>query len=99
MACHGARRLHPMVDNLGRILGIELLAAAQGVELRAPLKTAPVLTRVIETVRAEVPPLGDDRFMAGDLETGARLVRDGRVSAAAGHDLLPAMAADGENTP
>jgi len=99
MACHGARRLHPMVDNLGRILGIELLAAAQGVELRAPLKTAPVLTRVIETVRAEVPPLGDDRFMAGDLETGARLVRDGRVSAAAGHDLLPALAADGENTP
>ena len=40
MAAHGARRLLPMADNLGRILGGELLCAAQGVEFRAPLITS-----------------------------------------------------------
>src|SRR6185295_12005453 len=40
MACHGARRLGPMVANLETILGIEALTATQGVEFRAPLRTS-----------------------------------------------------------
>ena len=40
MAAHGARRLTPMVANLERILGIEALCAAQGIEFRAPLATS-----------------------------------------------------------
>ncbi|NBB82375.1 MAG: histidine ammonia-lyase, partial [Alphaproteobacteria bacterium] len=96
MACHGARRLGPMVDNLGRILGIELLAAVQGVEFRAPLTTAPPLMRVVAAVRAAVPALAEDRFLAPELEEAARMVRDGRVAEAAGPELLPGLAVEEE---
>ena len=76
MATHAARRLKDMVDNLGRIVGIELLTAAQGVEFRSPLETSPPLAAVIARLRAHVPALGDDRYLAPELETAARLVRD-----------------------
>ncbi|MCB2144611.1 MAG: aromatic amino acid lyase, partial [Rhodobacteraceae bacterium] len=47
MAAHGARRLTRMVANLDRILGVELLCAAQGIEFRAPLKTSAPLARAL----------------------------------------------------
>jgi histidine ammonia-lyase len=84
MAAHGARRLERMNANLNVILGVEMLCAAQGVEFRAPLTTSPCLQRLMATVREAVPPLGDDRYMAGDLALAADLVRDGRVSAVCG---------------
>ncbi len=89
MAAHGARRLMPMVANLQRILGIELLCAAQGVEFRAPLATSAPLARVLARLRAEVPPLAEDRFLAPDLEAAARLIGSGAVAAAAGITLPP----------
>ena len=84
MAAHGARRLAPMVANLERILGIEALCAAQGIEFRAPLTTSPPLQKALARLRAEVPALGEDRFLAPDLETAARLVRDGALLEASG---------------
>jgi len=93
MACHAARRLIEMTDNLGRILGIELLTAAQGVGFRAPLKTGAPLLRVIARLRAEVPALSEDRFLSPDLETAARLVRAGALAEAASPDLLPSLEA------
>ena len=51
MAAHAARRLARMNDNLGRIVGIELLAAAQGIDLRAPLATSPALAAAIALLR------------------------------------------------
>ena len=92
MAAHGARRLLPMVHNLVRILGVELLCAAQGVEFRAPLKTSKALGHVLETLRKRIPPLNEDRFLAPDLETAAALVADGEVIKAANiamPDLAP----------
>jgi histidine ammonia-lyase len=83
MAAHGARRLGPMNDNLARILGVELLCAAQGVGFRAPLATAPALARVVARLRAEVPPLGPDRVLAPEIETAARLIEAGEIAAAA----------------
>jgi histidine ammonia-lyase len=77
MACHGARRLLEMTANLERIVGIEALAATQGVEFRAPLKTSPRLQEVIERVRSTVSPLNEDRYLASDLEAAATLVRNG----------------------
>ncbi|MEO1251787.1 MAG: histidine ammonia-lyase [Pseudomonadota bacterium] len=79
MACHGARRLGPMNDNLFRIVGIELLTAAQGVEMRAPLKTSPALQAVMAKVRDAIPALGDDRFMADDLAKAGEMVRCGDI--------------------
>jgi histidine ammonia-lyase len=91
MAAHGARRLRRMNENLSVIIGVELLCAAQGVEFRAPLATSPSLQRLLATVRAAVPPLGEDRYMAGDLAAAAALVREGHVARVCGiRDLLEA---------
>ncbi|MCA0433169.1 MAG: histidine ammonia-lyase [Proteobacteria bacterium] len=82
MAAHGARRLLPMAANLDRILGIELLCAAQGVEFRAPLKTSPPLQGAIARLRKDVAALGDDRYMAGDMENAGRLIASGEIASA-----------------
>jgi histidine ammonia-lyase len=79
MAAHGARRLGPMIDNLNRILGVELLCAAQGIEYRAPLKTSPPLARVVARLRADVPTLGEDRYLAPDIEHAALLAGCGEI--------------------
>jgi len=87
MATHGARRLLPMAENAAGIVGIELLAAAQGLDLHAPLVTSPVLERVRARVREAVPKLEDDRFMAPDLARATALVRDGALADLAGAAL------------
>jgi histidine ammonia-lyase len=106
MAAHGARRLGDMTTNLARILGIELLVAAQGIDLRkrgigfeglkgakpTGLKTSPALERVLALLRAKVPMLEDDRYMAPDLATAADMVASGAVLAAAGLPTRPAEA-------
>ena len=84
MAAHGARRLLPMAENLTAILGIELLAAAQGCDFHAPLHSSAALERVRGLLRETVPHLEDDRYMAPDLAHASGLVRDGVVLAAAG---------------
>jgi histidine ammonia-lyase len=81
MATHGARRLGPMAENLARIVGIEALMAAQGVELRQPLKTSPRLAAALAAIRAVAAPLDADRVIAGDMEAAAGLVRDGTLTA------------------
>jgi histidine ammonia-lyase len=83
MAAHGALRLARMTRNLSVIQAVEALCAAQGVEARAPLRTAPALQRVIDRLRLEVPGLAEDRYMAPDLETAAALVRSGALVEAA----------------
>jgi histidine ammonia-lyase len=82
MAAHGARRLGPMVDNLNRILGVELLCAAQGIEFRAPLSTSKPLASAIACLRKDVLRLGEDRYLAPDLEQAARLIADGAIATA-----------------
>ena len=89
MATHAAYRLLKMNDNLGRILGIELLTAAQGLEFRKPLSTSSALLGVLEVVRAEVPPLQNDRILAPDLEKAAILIRNGKLIKEAGKAKFP----------
>jgi histidine ammonia-lyase len=67
MATHAARRLLDMAENTGHIVAIELLEAAQGLDLLAPLKTSPKLAAVHAALRHLVPPLDHDRVMAGDI--------------------------------
>ena len=83
MAAHGARRLMRMNENLSRILGVEALCAAQGVEFRAPLTTSAPLARVLTRLRADVARLGDDRYLAPDLVRAAELVASDSLSQAA----------------
>jgi len=83
MAAHGAYRLARMTENLSVILGVELLCAGQGIEARAPLKTSKKLAAALSTLREQVPTLGPDRYMAGDIETAASMVRSGELVKAA----------------
>jgi histidine ammonia-lyase len=89
MAAHGARRLTPMAENATQIIGIELLAAAQGCDFHAPLASSPPLERVRELLRETVTHLQDDRYLAPDIMTAADLVRSRALVEAAGSDLLP----------
>ncbi|WP_037083885.1 histidine ammonia-lyase [Neorhizobium vignae] len=93
MACHGARRLLQMTDNLATIIGIEALTAAQGVELRSPLTTSPELQKVMATIRSAVPSQEEDRYMANDLKAATDLVATGALAASVSPDILPDLEA------
>ncbi|OGT30870.1 MAG: histidine ammonia-lyase [Gammaproteobacteria bacterium RIFCSPHIGHO2_12_FULL_35_23] len=67
MATFAARRLAEIIDNVNGILAIELLAACQGVELRAPLKTSPALQTYHQQVRKLVAFYTEDRYFAPDI--------------------------------
>ena len=92
MAAHGARRLMGMVENATAVIGIELLAAAQGCDFHAPLASSAPLEAVRKLLRAEVPHLDDDRHFHPDMEKANTLVRSGAVIAAAGAVKLPEIA-------
>ena len=87
MAAHGARRLRRMVENLDRILGVELVCAAQGIEFRSPLKTSQPLQDTLARLREDIPPLREDRYLAPELEAAARLIATGAIAKATGLTL------------
>ena len=89
MAAHGARRLLPMIDNAVGIVGIEVLAAAQGCDFHSPLASSVQLERVRALVRAVVPHLTEDRYFHPDILCAMDLVRRGAVVEAAGEGALP----------
>jgi histidine ammonia-lyase len=79
-AGHKAREVQRNVES---VLAIELLAAAEGLDYRRPLQSSPALERVHALIRTEVPHLAEDRVMYPDIEAVTRMVRDGRIRAAA----------------
>ena len=93
MACHGARRLLQMTDNLFAIIGIEALTAAQGIDFRAPLITSPELTNAIAAIRTVVATLEVDRYMAADLKAASDLIATGALNAAISNGILPVLEA------
>ena len=91
MAAHGARRLLGMAENAFAVVGIELLAAAQGCDFHAPLASSRPLEAVRARLRQDVPHLDDDRHMHPDLAAAVAMVRDGSVIAAIGAVTLPGV--------
>jgi len=83
MATFAARRLQPIVSNTAHILGIELLAAAQGLEFLRPLRSSAPLEEAHALLRAHSPALDRDRALAPDIEASTRLVLDGSLGAIA----------------
>jgi histidine ammonia-lyase len=83
MATYAARRLAPMAANTARIVAIELLAAAQGVDLRRPLATSAPLAKAMELIRADVSFWDRDRAFAPDLEAIRKRVERGDFAALA----------------
>ncbi|HEV2517716.1 MAG TPA: histidine ammonia-lyase [Devosia sp.] len=91
MACHGARRLLQMTENLFGIIGIEALTATQGVDCRAPLQTGTELLKARSALRAMVPELELDRYMAPDIAAAVTLVANGGLVGAVGPGILPEL--------
>jgi histidine ammonia-lyase len=83
MGWSAARKLRKVVDNLSRILAIELVTAARAIELRTGLKPAPATESVIKELRKSVKGPGADRFISPELEAADLLVKSGAVSAVA----------------
>jgi histidine ammonia-lyase len=79
MATFAARRLQQMIGNTAHILGIELLAAAQGIEFLRPLKSSDALEAVHALLRQHIPAMAQDRYLAPDIEHATALVRDGQL--------------------
>jgi histidine ammonia-lyase len=80
MAAHGACRLMPMVTNATAVIGIELLAAAQGCDFHAPLASSRALEKVRARLREAVPYLTDDRYFHPDIEAATALIRSGEIA-------------------
>jgi histidine ammonia-lyase len=98
MAAHGARRLLAMAANAANVIAIELLAAAQGCDFHAPLRSSEPLEQVRALLRARVPHLEDDRLLAPEIAVAAEMVVSGRLAEAAGVDL-PGVASLAEHAP
>jgi len=91
MATHGARRLLAMAENTLHVIAIEALAATQAIDFHAPLASSPPLERVRKTVRAGVPTLDEDRYLAPDIAAAADMIRGGKLAAAAEMECIPAI--------
>ena len=88
MGWHAARALRTSVDNLRRVLAVELVAAARAIELRAPMRPAAATGAALRVLReAGVPGPGPDEYMAPQLATAEALLRDGTVLAAVARAL------------
>jgi histidine ammonia-lyase len=90
MATFAARRLDDMAHNTAVIVGIELLAAAQGIEFHRPLTSSQHLEHVHRQLRLKVPLFDADRFFAPDIEAARRMVVEGDLSASC-KDLFAAL--------
>jgi histidine ammonia-lyase len=91
MACHGARRLLQMTENLFGIIGIEAMTAAQGIMFRLPLVTSPELLKALVLIRSVVPDLAVDRYLANDITKASELIASGALNASVTAQILPEL--------
>ncbi len=80
MATFAARRLQPMIANTAHILGIELLAAAQGIEFLRPMQSSAPIEAAHALLRTQCPSIERDRYLAPEIERATALVTDGRLA-------------------
>ncbi len=77
MGMTAAVKLREIVSNAEHVLAIELLAAAEGLEYRAPLRSSPPVEKAHELIRSTVPRLTADRPLSRDIETIAMAIQGG----------------------
>jgi histidine ammonia-lyase len=92
MATFAGRRLAEMAENTTGVLAIELLAACQGIDFRAPLKTSKVLEKAKVMLRKRVPFYDQDRYFAPDIDKSMKLVFSGDFNSLIDQNLLPSLA-------
>jgi histidine ammonia-lyase len=81
MGMTGALKLRQIAEHAERIVGIELMCAAQGLEFRRPLKSGAQVEEAYHAVRAVVPRLEQDRVLATDIDAIAQAIRSGAFDA------------------
>ncbi|MBI1749857.1 MAG: histidine ammonia-lyase [Acidobacteria bacterium] len=81
MGMSAARRLRPMLGNVRHILAIELLAACQGIDLLAPLRTGALAHKAHARVRSVAKRLDEDRPLAKEIEAVGSIISDGDFQA------------------
>lgn len=91
MATFAGRRLRDMAENTSGILAIELLAACQGIDFRAPLKTSKLLEEAKSMLRDKVPFYDKDRYFAPDIAKATELILSGKLNNLVHQDLLPSL--------
>lgn len=91
MATFAARRLGDMSANTAGVLAVELLAAAQGIDFRAPLNTSEKLSAVMKLVRDVAAFYDKDRYFSPDIESVTDLIRAAQFRPMMPNTLLPSM--------
>ncbi|MDJ0623888.1 MAG: histidine ammonia-lyase [Desulfocapsaceae bacterium] len=91
MATFAARRLMDMADNTAGILAVELLAACQGLDFHAPLKTSPQLELARKLIRSKVPFYDHDRYFAPDIDKIQEVLHSGSFNSLVDPQLLPSL--------
>jgi len=76
MGANAATKLYRVVNNLYSILAIELITAAQALEFRRPLKTSPILEKLVDTFRATVPFIETDRLLHDDMVKAEKFLKE-----------------------
>lgn len=84
-----ARKLRTCVENLARILAVEVSCAARALDLRAPLEPSPATKAVVQLLRLTVPGAGPDRWLSPELRTVESLIRQGQLEAAVAEAIGP----------
>lgn len=88
MATFAARRLSDICDNVGGIVAVELMAAAQGIDFQKPVRTSPLLQEAHALIRERVAPYDRDRRFAEDIAAVKELIGAGAFNRFA-QELLP----------
>ncbi len=82
MGWGAGRKLWEVLENASWVVAVEILCAVQGIDYRAPLTAARGTRAAAEVVRGKVPPLEEDREVAGETETVSGMIEDGELIAA-----------------
>jgi histidine ammonia-lyase len=81
MGMTGAIKLRQIVEHVERVLGIELMCAAQALEFRRPLKSSRTIEEAHAAIRSVIPRLERDRVLAPDIAAMAEAIRNGKLDA------------------
>ena len=91
MATFAGRRLIDMAENTTGVLAIELLAAAQGLDFRAPLKASDKIEQAKALLRDFVSFYDKDRYFAPDIAEASALIESGSFNYLLAEDILPSF--------
>jgi histidine ammonia-lyase len=91
MATYAGRRLKDMAENTAGILGIELLAASQGMDFRKPLKSTKILEEAKKILRKEVSFYDEDRYFTDDIEKAISIIKSGIYNQYFDKNIIPSF--------